>query len=41
MLLLGLDLSRCVEGARVSNSPLDLKQFSFTLIIQVLGLRLW
>ena len=38
MLLLGLDLSHCVKGVRVSNSPLDLKQFSFTHIIQVLGL---
>lgn len=37
MLLLRLDLSRCVEGGLVSHSPLDFKQFSFTLAIQVLG----
>jgi hypothetical protein len=37
MLLLGLDLNRCVKRGIVSNLPLDLKQFSFTHIIQVLG----
>ncbi len=37
MLLPGLDLNRCVKRGIVSNSPLDLKQFSFTHIIQVLG----
>ena len=41
MLLSGLDLSRCVEGALVSNLPLDFRQFSFTHIIQVSGLGLW
>ncbi len=40
MLLLGLDFNRCVEGGLVSNLPLDLKQFSFTRILQVLGLQL-
>jgi hypothetical protein len=40
MLLLGLDLNRCVEGGFVTNSPLDLKQFSFTHIVQVLGFLL-
>ncbi len=33
----GLDLNRVVKGGLVSNLPLDLKQFSFTHIIQVLG----
>lgn len=37
MLPLELDVSRCVKGDSVSNSPLDFRQFSFTLIIQVLG----
>lgn len=41
MLSPGLDLSRCVEGGRVSNLPLDLKQFSLTHVIQVSGLPLW
>lgn len=41
MLSPGLDLSRCVEGGRVSNLPLDLKQFSLTHVIQVSGLLLW
>jgi hypothetical protein len=33
----GLDLSRCVKGVLVSNSPLDFKQFRFIRVIQVLG----
>ena len=37
MLPSGLDFSRCVKRVFVSNSPLDLKQFSFTHTIQVLG----
>jgi hypothetical protein len=37
MLLPRLDFSHCVEGNLVSNLPLDLKQFSFTHVIQVLG----
>ncbi len=37
MVLPGLDLSRCIEGATVSNSPLDFKQFSLTHLTQVLG----
>jgi hypothetical protein len=41
VLLPRLDLSRGVEGAIVTNSPLDFRQFSFTHIIQVLGLLLW
>ena len=41
MLLPRLDLNRCVEGGIVSNLPLDFKQCSFTLIIQVLRPRLW
>jgi hypothetical protein len=39
VLLLGLDFSRCVEGGVVTNSPLDFRQYSFTHIIQVSGLR--
>jgi hypothetical protein len=41
MLMLGLDLSRCVEGALVSNLPLDFRQFSFIHITQVSKLTLW
>jgi hypothetical protein len=41
VLLPKLDLSRGVEGATVTNSPLDLKQFSLAHIIQVSGLLLW
>jgi hypothetical protein len=40
-LLLGLDLSRCVEGGIVPNWPLDFRQYSFTHVIQVSGLPLW
>ncbi len=36
-----LDLSRNVKGGIVSNLPLDLKQFSFTHTIQVLGQHHW
>ena len=39
VLLSGLDFSRCVKRGIVSNLPLDLKQFSFTHTIQVLGLH--
>lgn len=41
MLMPGLDLSRCVEGALVSNLPLDFRQFSFIHITQVSELTLW
>lgn len=37
MLLLRLDLNRCVEGGLVSNLPLDFKQFSLTHVTQVWG----
>lgn len=37
VLLSGLDLSHCVKRRIVSNSPLDLKQCSFTHTIQVSG----
>jgi hypothetical protein len=37
VLLSGLDLSHCVKGGVVSNSPLDLKQSSFTHTVQVSG----
>ena len=41
MLMPGLDFSRCVEGALVSNLPLDFKQFSFIHITQVSKRALW
>ena len=37
----GLDQSHGVKGGLVSNSPLDLKQFSFIHVAQDLGIILW
>ena len=41
MLMPGLDFSRCVEGALVSNLPLDFRQFSLIHITQVSRRTLW